>query len=189
MTKPQKLVALLVFLLILGLLLPYVDQFAYPAASAYSDVTISHYPNLLFLQRSLAGGSIPLWSNTILSGYPFAANPLSGMWYPPLWLALIFQGATGLNVVVALHLLLGAYGMLLFLQEEGLPYEIALLGGAAFQLMPKVQAHFTAGHITMVCAVMWTPWLLWILKRYGGKRGYRAVVLSGIILGLTALVD
>jgi hypothetical protein len=189
MTKPQKLVALLVFLLILGLLLPYVDQFAYPAASAYSDVTISHYPNLLFLQRSLAGGSIPLWSNTILSGYPFAANPLSGMWYPPLWLALIFQGATGLNVVVALHLLLGAYGMLLFLQEEGLPYEIALLGGAAFQLMPKVQAHFAAGHITMVCAVMWTPWLLWILKRYGGKRGYRAVVLSGIILGLTALMD
>ncbi len=108
MTKTQKFVALLVFLFILGLLLPYVNQFAYPGQSSYSDVTISHYPNLLYLQRSLASGRIPLWSNTILSGYPFAANPLSGMWYPPLWMALLFQGATGLNVVVALHLLLGS---------------------------------------------------------------------------------
>ena len=189
MTKIQKLVAILVFLLILGLLLPYVDQFAYPVQSAYSDVTISHYPNLHYLQRSLASGSIPLWSNTIMSGYPFAANPLSGMWYPPLWLALFFHGATGLNIVVALHLLLGAYGMLIFLREKGLPYEVALLGGVAFQLMPKVHAHFAAGHITMVCAVMWTPWLLWILKRYQKKQGYRAAVLSGMILGAIALVD
>ncbi len=181
--------AILVFLFILGLMLPYIDQFAYPVQSSYSDVTISHYPNLHYFQRSLAGGSLPLWSNTILSGYPFAANPLSGMWYPPLWLALLFQGATGLNIVVALHLLLGAYGMLLFLWEDGQRYEVALLGAVAFQLMPKVQAHYAAGHITMVCAVMWTPWLLWALRRYRERPGYHAAMLSGVILGLTALAD
>ena len=180
---------MLVFLFVLGLLLPYINQFAYPAQSFYSDVTISHYPNLLFLQQSLASGHIPMWSNTILSGYPFAANPLSGMWYPPMWLALLFRGATGLNIIVVLHYLLGAFGMLLFLREEGLPYEIALLGGVAFELMPKVNAHFAAGHITMVCAVMWTPWLLWVLRHGWKKQGYRTAVLSGVILGLIALVD
>lgn len=189
MTKTQKLAAIFVFLVILGLQIPFVNQFAYPSQSSYSDVTISHYPNLYFLQQSLANGNLPLWSNSILSGYPFAANPLSGMWYPPMWLALLFQGATGLNIVVILHLLLGAYGMLLFLREEGLPFEVALFGAVAFQVMPKVHAHFAAGHVTMVCAVMWTPWLLWVLRRCRRKHRYSAVMLSGVILGLVALVD
>jgi Bacterial membrane protein YfhO len=189
MTKTQKVTAIFLFLIILGLQLPFINQFAYPSQSSYSDVTISHFPNLYFLQQSLAGGIVPLWSDSILSGYPFSANPLSGMWYPPLWLALLFHGATGLNVVVLLHLFLGAYGMLVYLREEGLPFEIALVGGVAFELMPKVHAHFAAGHVTMVCAVMWTPWLLWVLRRYKDRQGYYAAILNGVILGLIALVD
>jgi hypothetical protein len=67
---------LIVLLLpVLGILLTG-NQFIYPAGSEYSDLTISHWPNAVFIHRSLFdNGQIPLWSNAILGGYPLAANP------------------------------------------------------------------------------------------------------------------
>ena len=191
MTRYQKIFLLLVLALPFGLLLPFLDQFAYPLHSSYSDVTISHFPNLVYLQQSLfAGRGIPLWSDAILSGYPFFANPLSGMWYPPFWMAVFFKGAAGLNLVVLAHLYLGSLGMALYLMEDDNPFWAAILGGVAFGSMPKVFSHFTAGHVTMVCAVMWTPWLLRIeRKRNSGGWDGKATMLSGIVLGLIALVD
>lgn len=191
MTRTQKVFTWIVLALPLGLMVPFVHQFAYPLHSAYSDVTVSHFPNLAFLQQSLiTAHRLPFWSDTILSGYPFFANPLSGMWYPPLWLALLLRGATGINLVVMLHLYLGAWGMMFFLRAEKISWWAALAGGIAFALMPKIHAHFAAGHITMVCAVMWTPWLLWFeKKRNEAGWGIKAPAGSGVVLGLIALAD
>lgn len=191
MTRDQKIFLLLVLALPLGLLLPFIGYFAYPLHSNYSDVTISHYPNLLYLQRSLLmDNRLPLWSNAILSGYPFYANPLSGMWYPPLWLAILLPGPTGLNLVVILHLYLGSLGMSLFIFEKERCYWAAILAGVAFGSIPKVLAHFAAGHISMVCAVMWTPWLLWIeSRRHKANGNLETFVLSGSVLGAIALAD
>jgi hypothetical protein len=143
-------------------LLPRLNSFLYPTPGAtFSDLSISHYPNAIYLIRELlAGNGVPLWSNTILSGYPFAADPLSGLWYPPGWLALIFPLPLGFNLLVAMHLLFGGVGMVLLLRAEGLSRPAALLGGLAFEVMPKLFAHLGAGHLTLLYAVPWTPWLL-----------------------------
>ncbi|HNR47580.1 MAG TPA: hypothetical protein PKO03_10940, partial [Anaerolineaceae bacterium] len=86
----RRLLLILALALPLLIYLPTINQFALSASSTYSDLLISHYPNALFLARGLTQWHvIPLWSNTILSGYPFFANPLSGLWYFPGWLALI----------------------------------------------------------------------------------------------------
>ena len=88
-------------LLPLFLLLPALADFPYPSTQAlFSDLTISHYPNAEYLRQSLlSGGSLPLWSPGILSGYPFAANPLSGIWYPPGWLALVLPLPHAFNLL------------------------------------------------------------------------------------------
>ena len=81
---------LLLLALPLVLLLPSLNAFPYPPASeaAYSDLVLTHYPNAVTLRRALiTQHSLPLWSPNILSGHPFAANPLAGVWYPPGWLA------------------------------------------------------------------------------------------------------
>ena len=45
--------------------------------SLYTDLLITHYPNAIFLRDSIIQDhTIPLWSNLIYSGTPFAANPL-----------------------------------------------------------------------------------------------------------------
>ena len=149
------------------ILLPWLNSFPYPSpAAAFSDLSISHYPNAIYLVRELlAGHGLPFWSTAILGGYPFAADPLSGLWYPPGWLALVFPLPLGFNLLVAMHLLFGGLGMVLLLRAEGLSRPAALLGGLAFEVLPKLFAHYGAGHLTLLYAVPWTPWLLLCTRR------------------------
>ena len=177
------------------ILLPWLNSFPYPSpGTAFSDLSISHYPNAIYLVRELlAGHGLPLWSTMILGGYPFAADPLSGMWYPPGWLALIFPLPLGFNLLVAMHLLFGGLGMVLLLQAEGLSRPAALLGGLAFEVLPKLFAHYGAGHLTLLYAVPWTPWLLLCTRRALRSTNYASRVTfwwwPPIILALICLAD
>ena len=183
----------MLFLLLLPLLilLPSLGQFVYQPGSSYSDLAISHYPNAVFLLNSLKSGQgIPLWSPAILSGYPFAANPLSGLWYLPGWLALLFPLPLGFNLVVAAHLLFGGFGTYLWLRSIGLKPWASLAGALVFETMPKLLAHFAAGHLTLVYAVAWTPWLLLAEGAWRRRRGWLCLWRApGLVLGLIFLAD
>jgi hypothetical protein len=186
----------LLFLIPVGLFFVYFNQFIYPVGAQYSDLVISHLPNAIFLKSSLAAGKgIPFWSPTILSGYPFIANPLSGLFYPPGWLAALFPWAIGFNLLVALHLLWGGIGLFVYLRAAGLKLQGALAGGLMFEALPKLFAHFEAGHISLVYAVCWTPWLLWSEKTWGRPVPWSKDALirlwraPGMLLGLIFLID
>lgn len=177
------------FLLPVLFLLPWLGDFPFQPSSSYSDMAISHLPNALFLRRALLEwGEIPLWSPTILSGYPFAANPLSGLYYLPGWLALAFPLPFGFNLLVILHLIFAGVGMVLFLRRLGLSEWAALFGGLAFEALPKLYGHLGAGHITLLFAIAWTPWLLLAEQRSAGSDRLRWV-LPGILLGVITLAD
>lgn len=187
---------LLILVLPVIILIPYINQFVYQVGSSYSDLTISHLPNAIFLKATLlAGQGIPFWSPTILSGYPFYADPLSGLWYPPGWLSMLFPWPVGFNLLIIVHLIFGGCGLFLWLRKEGLKPASAMVGGLLFEAMPKLFAHFEAGHITLVCAVCWTPWLL-LAEKTWGITGFNLVSFlkqiwraPGVVLGLIFLVD
>ena len=185
----------LVTLVLLLPLLPWIVQsgnYFYSINSEYSDLAVSHLPNATYLLHSLReGGAIPLWSNLILSGAPFAADPLSGLWYLPGWLAYELPQPAGFNLTLLLHILWGGLGIVWLLSRLGLRREAALLGGIAFELMPKLFAHAAAGHITLVYAVSWTPWLF-LAEHYRqkpGKSGFTATFLPGLVMGVIFLAD
>jgi hypothetical protein len=181
---------LIILLIPLMILLPGLRDFAYPLGSEYSDLAISHYPNMLFLRETLAEGEgIPLWSNTILSGYPFFANPLSGLWYPPGWLLVILPLPLGFNLLIMLHMLWGGLGMYLLLRQRQIHMIPAVAGALAFELFPKFFAHFGAGHITLLFAVSWTPWLLLVehIQEYRPGRAVR--LLPALVMGVILLAD
>ncbi|HEX6305490.1 MAG TPA: hypothetical protein VFZ76_14945 [Anaerolineales bacterium] len=178
-------------------LIPGLWSFPYPSSSApFSDVTVSHFPNAVFLKQAiLEHHTIPLWSPTILSGYPFAANPLSGLWYPPGWLALLFPLPFGFNFTVLLHMLWGGIGVYLLLKAEGLGHVAALFGGLAFESFSKYYAHYGAGHLTLLYAVPWTAWLLLAERKCSAASGQTTsktwirFLHPGVILGLIFLAD
>jgi hypothetical protein len=193
----QNWLAGILLLLPLLVTLLHLNTFPYPPQpGAYSDLAVTHYPNAYFLQHELFEERIvPLWSPAILSGYPFAADPLSGLMYPPGWIALLLPLPAGLNLLGVLHLIWGGLGMLFLLRAEGVEYPAALFGGLAFELMPKAVAHAGAGHLTLLYALAWTPWLLWVWRvNYAtalgqGNRRQRKWLQPGMLLALIFLAD
>ncbi|MBC6934946.1 MAG: hypothetical protein DWB42_03820 [Chloroflexi bacterium] len=131
--------------------LPYFNTQA-----RYSDVVIAHWPNALYLNQN---GFAP-WRETILAGQPFAANPLNKTAYPLQWFALLLPPALHLNLMVALHLLIAGAGMWRWTRLLGLRAESAALSALAYALAPRLTAHLGAGHLDIVYALAWWPWLM-----------------------------
>lgn len=129
--------------------------------SPYSDAVLSHWPAALYLRESvLERGEFPLWRDTILSGQPFAANPLNKTAYPLQWLALVLPPALHLDVMIVLHLLLAGWGMGRWLRALGLGREAAAVGALAYALSPRLIAHTGAGHMDLLYALAWWPFLM-----------------------------
>lgn len=80
--------------------------------------------------------------------------------------------------------------MYLFLRASGRSSLSALLGAFAWEILPKIFAHFGGGHLTLIYAIAWTPWLLWaeLHRQRENSRGARNLA-PGVILGLMALAD
>lgn len=144
---------LLVRLNFLGL--PFIPE------SKYSDAAASHWPAALYLRQSLhEHGEFPLWRETIIGGQPFAANPLNKTAYPLQWLVLIFDPAVHLNLLILLHLFLAGWGMWRWARMLEMRDEAALLSALVYALSPKLIAHLGAGHLDLVYALAWWPWLM-----------------------------
>lgn len=152
--------------------------------SNYSDLLITHYPYLLYLRNSIAiNHQLPLWANLIQSGAPFAANPLAGIFYLPGWTAMLFPLPNGLSITLAAHVIFGTWGMYRFLRQRTLGETGSIIGALCFGLMPKLAAHFGAGHVTLLYAIAWTPWLLYCNGK--DRKGWK----TGMIAGMLFLAD
>ena len=151
----------------------------FPPGSEYSDLMLTHWPNAHFLRESVWQDHVwPLWNPEQLSGLPFAANPLSGLWYPPNWILLVVPLTLGFNLLLLAHLLLGGLGMLRLMRRLGVGYTGALVAAIGWSLAPKVWAHLGAGHVGLVFAAGWLPWVADAAVQLSCGRRIRAGVLQ-----------
>lgn len=191
--KIKKSLIILFVIFIIGNLniILNLNDFVYLGSSKFSDIPITHYPNLLFIQKTIQQyQQVPLWSNLIFSGYPFAANPLSGLWYFPGWIALLFNLPAGINLTLLLHLLIGLYGMYFFLRTLEISNIGSIFGSAAFIFSTKIYAHLGAGHLSLIYAISWTPWLMFFTNKFKLKGwGLKTTIISGLFWGLILLAD
>lgn len=164
--------------------------------ATYSDLLITHLPNSLFLRRALTTwGQIPLWNPLILSGGPFAADPLSGLWYPPNWLAVVLAPEAAFPLLFWFHLALAGFGTWQLARAEGVGRIGSIIAGLAFAGTPKFIAHVGLGHIGLVSAVSWMPWALLLARKTleslpsFGRKWMMYAALAGSILGLIFLAD
>ena len=158
--------SLFLFFVFVGLilLLPIVPHFGdgliYPIISPYSDLTITHWPAFAYTRDQLAAnGQIPMWRASILSGTPFAADPLSGLFYPPHWIAFIpgLSLALAFNLLMWFHLSLAGAAMYVLMRRWSVNRWAALIAAVAYAAAPKIMAHMSVGHVTLVEAWAWLP--------------------------------
>jgi len=180
-----------------GLAALILDPTGFPLwrGSAYSDLLISHWPIAAFIRESIATWhQVPLWNPLILSGMPLTADPLAGFWYAPNVLGWLSPSGLGFSLLFWAHLGVAACGVMRLLRSEGATPVAGLLGCIAFAATPKLIGHIGLGHLTLVEAVCWTPWVLLAIRRAidGGLepagRLWRFGV-AGALVGLTFLID
>ena len=194
---PRSIILLLlVFLLIgLALLAPIVPHFGsaliYPAHAQYSDLTITHWPAFAYTRDQLqATGQFPLWRTSILSGTPFAADPLSGLFYPPHWFAFLpaVSLSAAFNLLLLLHLALAGATMYFLMRRWKVQRTAALIAAFAYAASPKIIAHMGVGHVTLVEAWAWVP-LVVAGAVPSPRTGKPTVLLSGGALAMCVLAD
>jgi hypothetical protein len=160
-----------------------LDGFVYPPQSAFSDLTITHWPNALFVRQSLATwGQVPLWRPLILGGEPFAANPLSGLWYPPNLLLLALPLTPAFNLLFVLHAAWAGWGGYRLARSAGASRAGGLLAALVLMLAPKAVAHLASGHVGLYCAWAWLPWTCQAVRRLA-ERGRAGDVAAAAVTG------
>ncbi len=127
----------------------------------FSDAVTSHLPAAQFLREAVIDQhTFPLWRETIMAEQPFAADPLNKTAYPLQWISLLLPEVYFLDLMVALHLLIAGAGMWIWARSLGLGEWAAGISALAYALSPRVIGHTGAGHLDLLYALAWLPFLM-----------------------------
>ena len=180
---------ILIILVVLGLVFFTIqlgkwNNFIYRPGSKYSDLTITFWPNIYFIQQSIKNfHQIPLWRTLIFSGSPFDSDPQSGLWYPLNLIFLFLPASLGFNLLFLIHFLIAGIGMWFWARNVGISHIGGIIAALAFSFTPKIFAHLGFGHIGLYYAAAYIPWILW--AAYKTATGFRKYIyLMGIMFGL-----
>lgn len=115
------------------------------------------------------------------SGFPCAANPQAGIFYPFTLFFLIFSVHYAFTLVFFIHLTGAGCGMFLFIRRKGIGIAASLFGACIFMMNYKVVGHIEAGHFNMICCYAYIPWLMIAVERLAKMPTLRSIVLfSGV---------
>ncbi len=130
--------------------------------------------------------TLPQWSPFIFCGMPsFASLMYAPFVYMPGTVLLPLTRLVSLPDMLfpALHYILAAMGVFLFLRRKGASFWPALLGGMAFMFTPYLITMQVFGHGSQMMTAAYIPWALWAVDRLIEKFSWRNLALAGLILG------
>lgn len=133
------------------------------------DFVLGAVPQTNYLAQALHQGRFPLWAPEFYSGFPFAVNGESGLYYP---LNLLFfylfspQIAWGLHALFT-FLLLG-FSTFYFLRNLDLSKEASLVGTLSFTFASGLIARIV--HLPIIETLAYLPLSLILTKRFFATR-------------------
>lgn len=125
----------------------------------FGDIFRHYYPLRVAYARALAEGRLPLWTSSLVAGYPLLAEGQIGALYPPnIILCALLPVEVALNVSILTHFLLAGVGMYLFCRSLSLHRGPSLTGGIVFMMGGFLVAHLN--HISILSVAAWLPYLM-----------------------------
>lgn len=138
------------------------------------DIHHQYYFYRQFFNQWIGRGIFPWWNPYLFGGEPFIANPVVNVWYPLNWLFSFLPLNAAYSVHLAFHIFWAMLGMFWLLRSvSGIPSErlraskyqvsgiAAWTGGVIFGLSGFFAARVFAGHVDMIAAASWMPWVVW----------------------------
>lgn len=156
-------------------LIPGADTLIYG-----DDIHHQYYFYREFFNSFLKQGIFPWWNPYNFSGTPFIANPIVNIWYLPTWLFVVLPINVAYSWHLAFHIILAMTGMYWLMRRwaDDIP---AWLSGVVFGLSGFFVARLWAGHVDVIAAASWMPWVIGTSLRYQTS-GLRkdAVLAAGV---------
>ena len=116
-------------------------------------------PNFAVDRRQWGAGHVPLWDSGIFGGTAHLANPTAGTLYPLKFLGYFFSTSRALGLLVALHMIILANGLVVLVSRRlgrrapgGLVAAIAFTG-SGMGMTKSIQ-------FEQMLVLAWLPWLL-----------------------------
>ncbi len=146
---------------------------------AEGEGVIFYLPLRELVAEHWRAGRWPLWNPYTFGGMPLLADCQAGAFYPLNVLFLLLPSVQAMNVVMLATHATTAWGMLFLLREYRVGPGPALIGAVTVTFSGFMVAHM--GHVTIVNAACWLPWLGWIAHRYCATRHAGWLALGAIV--------
>ncbi len=169
-----------------------LDGLPFTPSQTYSDAVTSHFPAAIYFRQSVAeAGVFPIWRENFLAGHPFAANPLNKTAYPFQWFTAVLPPLIYLNAAIVAHLVIAAVGMGWWARLRGLGREAILFAALSYALSPRLIAHLGGGHLDVLYALAWLPWLMASIEHIVStpRVRFRGALFVGLCGSLLVLAD
>ncbi len=152
-----------------------------------SDYLVTYWPNMHYIKTwFLKTGRLPQWRAFLFSGTPLVGDPQSGLAYPLNALHLFLPETAAFNLLFWFHVTLGATGMSLLARAEGIAPPGQGMVALAFMLFPRFYAHWGLGHVNLVYAMAYIPWV-WMGWQALGKPGaWKSLSIASLAWGWQA---
>jgi Bacterial membrane protein YfhO len=170
-------------LVLAGLVSAWILTRPEPFALGGDNLTLT-YALLAEAARRLAGGELPLWTESRWGGSPLAGDPVVGALYPGHLVGFLvtpFPHERALDADVALHLVWLALGMVFWLRGLGIGPLAALAGLVLLTINPTI-AVAARSWVQYWAALAWWPWLLGAATRAATSRSRWPGALAAVAL-------
>lgn len=124
------------------------------------DMLDQNFPWHRFISECFRQHILPYWCPYSRLGYPFFADPQSGMFYPVAWIFALVGRYTlySNNWEFIFHVTLAAVGMRVLLRSVGVARSSAYLFGAVYAMSGPMVSNAT--HIILIHSLCWLPFIL-----------------------------
>ncbi|OGG30767.1 hypothetical protein A2973_01855 [Candidatus Gottesmanbacteria bacterium RIFCSPLOWO2_01_FULL_49_10] len=165
------------------------------------DIHRQYYFYRQFVNSFLRQGIFPWWNPYNFSGTPFMANAITNIWYPPTWLFFFLPLNLAYSWHIALHILWAMIGMYCAIRamsnvkcravaeaamarRRQMSNVGAWLAGLVFGLSGFFSARVWAGHVDVIAAAAWMPWVFGAYWRMMARPSRKNIVISASVFAL-----
>jgi len=135
-----------------------------------------------YFRDSILSGVFPWWNPYTFSGAPFAANVITNPWYPPNWLYVFFPLSLAYIIHIGFHLVFSMMGMYVLVKNLVGKRVPSIVVGVVYGFSGFFMARLFAGHVDVIAACSWIPWVFFAFYRLFRTYSFTSLVFTAVIL-------
>lgn len=150
------------------------------------DAVVYSYPLRTAAWEMIRHGQLPLWTPTLLSGYPLLSMAQLALGYPLTWFYLVLSGHAAEQIYVLAPFLLAPMFTFVYARQIGRSRTASLLAGFSFGFGGSM-ASFLGTYGFLTNAVMWLPLALTAIERTRSRPFFRCLLLMTFSYAMSVL--